>query len=108
MLTMDRMRILKTRKSARIAAALLLAASALAFAQDDATSGGSEDIIPFLNQTIVWSRQLSAQQQLVTEPSDALFLNDSRQIADQVVKLSFDWARRRPQARTAQVGSGST
>jgi len=52
-----------------------------------AQAGGPEDIIPFLNQTIVWSRQLTAEQQLVSEPSDALFLNDSRQVADQVVKL---------------------
>src|SRR5262249_1032532 len=76
-----------------------------AFAQVGATAGSSEDIIPFLNQTIVWSRQLSAQQQLVTEPSDALFLNDSRQIADQVVKLSFDFARARAQALATQPGS---
>src|SRR5262249_61854891 len=104
---MDGIRILKTRKSAWIAAVLLLAAIAAAFAPDEATAGSSEDLIPFLNQTIVWSRQLSAQQQLVTEPSDALFLNDSRQIADQVVKLSFDFARARAQALTAQPGSGT-
>jgi small-conductance mechanosensitive channel/uncharacterized coiled-coil DUF342 family protein len=61
-------------------------------------AGGSDDIIPFLNQTIVWSRQLTAEQQLVSEPSDALFLNDSRQVADQVVKLAFDFARARAQA----------
>src|SRR5262249_9129142 len=66
------------------------------------SSSGAEDIIPFLNQTLVWSRQLSAQQQLVSEPSDALFLNDNRQIADRVVKLSFDFARTRAQALAAQ------
>ena len=84
---------------------MLLALISAVFAQEGAT--GSEDIIPFLNQTIVWSRQLSAQQQLVTEPSDVLFLNDSRQVADQVVKLSFDFARARAQALAAQAGSGT-
>lgn len=59
---------------------------------------GAENIISFLNQTIVWSRQLTAEQQLVSEPSDALFLNDNRQVADQVVKLAFDYARARAQA----------
>ena len=72
---------------------------------DAVQSGGAEDIISFLNQTIVWSRQLTAEQQLVSEPSDALFLNDSRQMADQVVKLAFDslaLARRQwPARRTA-------
>lgn len=90
----------------------LLAATVLpvlSFAQGEnlgasAPPPNSEEIIPFLNQTIVWSRQLTTQQQLVTEPSDALFLNDNRQIADQAVKLSFDFARARAQALMAQSG----
>lgn len=71
---------------------------------------GAENIISFLNQTIVWSRQLTAEQQLVSEPSDALFLNDNRQVADQVVKLAFDYARARAQAlanRTDNAASRS-
>ena len=71
-----------------------------------ATNGGTEDIIPFLNQTIVWSRQLGTEQQLVSEPSDALFLTDSRQIADQVIRLAFDFARARAQALAAQNDAG--
>ncbi|HEY2115897.1 MAG TPA: mechanosensitive ion channel family protein [Candidatus Angelobacter sp.] len=66
------------------------------------------DIISFLNQTIVWSRQLTAEQQLVNEPSDALFLNDSRQLANQVVRLAFDYARSRAQALANQGGAGGT
>jgi small-conductance mechanosensitive channel len=104
---MDRIRIRGTLKNCLIAAVLVLAAIVSGFAQQRASAGGSEEIIPFLNQTIVWSRQLSVQQQLVTEPSDALFLNDSRQIADQVVKLAFDFARARAQALAAQPGSGT-
>jgi small-conductance mechanosensitive channel len=65
------------------------------------------DIISFLNQTIVWSRQLTAEQQLVNEPSDALFLNDSRQLANQVVRLAFDYARARAQALANQSGEGA-
>jgi small-conductance mechanosensitive channel len=57
-----------------------------------------------LNQTIVWHQQLTEQQQLVKEPSDLLFLNDNRQIADQVSRLSFDFARSRAQA----LGSADT
>ena len=71
-------------------------------------AGGAEDIISFLNQTIVWSRQLTAEQQLVSEPSDALFLNDSRQVADQVVKLAFDFARARAQAMASQTDSAAS
>ena len=64
----------------------------------DSTASNGEEIIPFLNQTIEWYRQITLQEQLATEPSDVLFLNDNRQIADQVVRLSFDYARARAQA----------
>jgi small-conductance mechanosensitive channel len=99
---MDQVIILKLRKIVLTVATTLIAAAGLLFAQESTSGTGVEGIIPFLNQTIVWSRQLSAQQQLVTEPSDALFLNDNRQIADQVVKLSFDFARARAQALATQ------
>jgi small-conductance mechanosensitive channel/uncharacterized coiled-coil DUF342 family protein len=94
----------------RWAIAALLPALALSFAQTGAnppalTTISGEQIISFLNQTIVWSRQVSAEQQLVTEPSDTLFLNDSRQTADQVVRLAFDFAR--AQAQASQSGTGA-
>jgi small-conductance mechanosensitive channel len=75
---------------------------------DIVQAGGTEDIVSFLNQTIVWSRQLTAEQQLVSEPSDALFLNDSRQVADQVVKLAFDYARARAQALASQTDNSAS
>src|SRR5205807_9098603 len=75
---------------------VLLASTTAAFTQ------GSPDIISFLNQTIVWHQQLSDQQQLVKEPSDVLFLNDNRQIADQVSRLAFDFARARALALGTQ------
>ena len=67
-------------------------------AASDVAASNGDDIIPFLNQTIEWYRQITVQQQLATEPSDVLFLNDNRQIADQVVRLSFDFARARAQS----------
>ncbi|HEV3041792.1 MAG TPA: mechanosensitive ion channel domain-containing protein [Candidatus Angelobacter sp.] len=66
-------------------------------------SQSSQDIISFLNQTIVWYQQLTDQPQLVKEPSDLLFLNDNRQIADQVSRLAFDFAR----ARAPMLGPDS-
>ena len=70
------------------------------------TTSGADDIIPFLNQTIVWSRQLSGQQQLVSEASGAMFFNDSRQVADQVVRLAFEFARARAQALSNDAEAG--
>jgi len=84
----------------------LLSAALAAFSQNNGLASASptngEEIIPFLNQTIVWYRQITLQQQLATEPSDVLFLNDNRQIADQIVRLSFDFARARAQALSSQ------
>jgi small-conductance mechanosensitive channel len=93
-------------------AALLTIVLAAAFApasaqtQNGPAPAGSEGIIPFLDQTIVWYRQLSAQQQLVSEPSDVLFLSDNRQTADQIVSLSFEFARARAQALGSEVSTG--
>lgn len=65
-----------------------------------ASSG--DEIIGFLNQALVWYRQQTGLQQLVNEPSDVLFLNDSRRIADQVAQQAFSFARTRAQALAAQ------
>jgi small-conductance mechanosensitive channel len=69
----------------------------------DTGGSGAENIIPFLNQNVVWYRDLTLQQQLATEPSDVMFFNDNRQIAEQVVRLAFEYARARAQALASQA-----
>jgi small-conductance mechanosensitive channel len=91
-------------------ALLLVVAAGLAQTAPNAPAStmlSGDDIISFLNQSIVWSRQVSAEQQLVTEPSDTLFLNDSRQTADQVVRLAFDFARAQAQASQQGTAAGT-
>jgi len=71
----------------------------------------TQDILGFLNQTITWYRQLALQQQLATEPNDIISLNDNRQLADQIVRLSFDFARAQSQAVSTpanQIQSGTS
>jgi small-conductance mechanosensitive channel len=65
-----------------------------------------EEIVSFLNQTVLWYRQLNVQQQLVSEPNDLLFMSDNRQTADQIVSLSFEFARAQAQALGSQAVSG--
>ena len=113
---MSRTAVLTIRRQFLIASAALLLCAISGRAQfgSNASGQGAQPaaaespgaIISFLNQTIVWSRQLTAEQQLVNEPSDALFLNDSRQLANQVVRLAFDYARARAQALANQGGEG--
>jgi len=94
------------------ATAVLLLTSFPGFAQNQNTPApartNSDEIISFLNQTILWYRQLNAQRQLATQPSDVLFLNDNRQVADQVVRLAFEFARARAQAMAAQPAAGAS
>jgi small-conductance mechanosensitive channel len=49
-------------------------------------------ILGYLNQSIDWYRRSAVEQQLATDAEDALFLNDQRQLADQIIRLSFDFA----------------
>src|SRR5215472_7700626 len=83
-------------------AAALLIFAASAVPADTPASNRPEDILGFLNQTVVWYRLLGSQQQLVNEPSDSVFLSDNRQIADQVVRLSFEFARTTSQQLASQ------
>src|SRR5262245_31109163 len=53
----------------------------------------SRDVISYLNQSISWYRHFSVQEQLATEPRDVLFVNENRQLADQIIRLSFDFAK---------------
>jgi small-conductance mechanosensitive channel len=115
---MSRAVILKIRKLSLIVWSVLIVTAMSSRAQIDSdasnvapartTASGADDIIQFLNQTIVWSRQLSGQQQLVSEASDAMFFNDSRQVADQVVRLAFEFARARAQALSNDAEAGSS
>jgi len=107
-----RARVKQTTDFLLLVASFFFAASLLALAQANAPASdvpaNGEEIIPFLNQTIVWYRQITLQQQLATEPSDVLFLNDNRQIADQIVRLSFDFARARAQSLSTQPAESAS
>ncbi len=66
----------------------------IASSQNTATNPpDTSRVIPFLARTIEWYRQLSVEQQIATDPNDVIVVNDNRQVADQVVRLAFDYAR---------------
>jgi small-conductance mechanosensitive channel len=94
----------------RLAAVLVLVPLASTFPQGASESspvpGG--DIVPFLNQTVAWYQQLTAQQQFVGGGNEILFFEDNRQVAQQVALLSFDFARARAQALSSQENADST
>lgn len=72
-----------------------------------ATEPSPNQIIQFLSQTIDWYRQSQQEQQIATEPADLGFASDDRRMADQVVKLAFDFARQQEQ-QLAQKSKGQS
>lgn len=50
-------------------------------------------VVGFLDQTIAWYRQLGAQQQLVANANDGVYVSADRQLANEVVRLAFQFAR---------------
>jgi len=59
-------------------------------------------VISYLNQSIDWHRQITIEEQVATDPSDVLFVNDNRQTANSILRLSFDFARADAQLLAAQ------
>jgi small-conductance mechanosensitive channel/predicted nucleic acid-binding Zn-ribbon protein len=62
----------------------------------------AQAVIGFLNQSIDWHRQIITEEQVATDPSDVLFVNDNRATANTILKLSFDFARADAQLLAAQ------
>ena len=96
----------KTGKSAQlttVVVALFLLVPAGNIAQTTApTEPSSIEIIQFLGETIDWYRQTQQEQHLVTEPVDIGFAADNRRMAEQIVKLAFDFARQQEQQLAKQ------
>jgi small-conductance mechanosensitive channel len=88
---------------------LSIAGAPVAFSQTaPAAAPDSSQLIQFLNRTISWYRQLAVEQATATEPDDQIIVYDNRQIADQAVRLGFDFARAQADAFTRQAASKQT
>jgi small-conductance mechanosensitive channel len=70
----------------------------------------AERILGFLNGTVAWYQRVDAQSEWVDQPTDVLYVNDNRQLARQVVTLTFDSAKAEAQllagAATAAPAAG--
>ena len=87
-----------------IVSLVLVTGLGLALSQtSSANTPDPQDIIQFLNQTINWYRQLAVESQIAKEPSDVLVVNDNRQVANQVVRLAFEYARAQADSMSKQA-----
>jgi len=62
----------------------------------------AQDTLAYLNQAIDWYRHLSVEEGIAVDPADIRFLNDDRQVAKQILQLSFDFARSNAKLLTNQ------
>ena len=97
--------------------AFLLAQNPPPAPQDNAgrTALDASRILPFLEQTLTWYRQMTVDKQIANDPSEVTMVNDNRQLEAQIVRLSFDFARAEadalaasPASRQVQAQSGGT
>ena len=73
----------------------------------------AKTVISYLSDVINWYGHLGVEAQLVSEPDETLFFADDRQIAGEVLRLAFEYARAQAAflAKTnpsATVAAGST
>jgi small-conductance mechanosensitive channel len=66
------------------------------------TLPNAQDTLAYLNQTIDWFRHLSVEEGITVNSADVRFLNDDRQVAKQVLQLSFEFARSNAKLLTSQ------
>lgn len=69
----------------------ILAGSAVVLAQSDSATDEPTTVLRFLNETVSWYRSILLQQQSATDASDLVFAENSRGIALQVLRLSFEF-----------------
>lgn len=89
-----------------VVASLIVAVGATAFSQSASANSDSVQVIQFLNQTIDWYRNMSSVQQSAAEPDDLLVVSDNARMADQIVRLAFEFARGKAELISQQQKSG--
>lgn len=67
------------------------------------TTPDPQQLLSYLNQSIDWYRHLAVEEDNATDATDTLFVNDDRQMATQIVRLSFDFGRAAAQVVSAQA-----
>src|SRR5947207_13200600 len=78
----------------RLIKILVLILATLALAQTPSTSPpDAQEVVAYLQHSIEWHRQMVLAEQLATDPTDLLLVNDGRQTANQALRLSSAFAR---------------
>jgi small-conductance mechanosensitive channel len=67
-----------------------------------------DQILQYLRKTIAWHEQLHEEEQLANTTEESTFLDDERQVAKQILQLSFDFAKAAAKLISRQAAPSST
>ena len=87
------------KSSVRIQTCCAILATAMAGGLSADTSPSSyqlpsdAQVIGYLLQSVNWYRHVYTERQVASDPGDLVFLNDNKAIENQIVKLSFEFAK---------------
>jgi hypothetical protein len=99
------------KRGAQIAACcgIVAAAIAIGLSADIPSSTyrlpSNSEVIGYLIQSVNWYRHVYAERQVANEPTDFMFLDDNQAIEQQIVKLSFEFAKADAMVETTAVSS---
>lgn len=65
-----------------------------------------QSMIQFLDRTVTWYHRVSGDRAIASTPADTVFVEDNSRIADQVVRLAFDFVRSQEQFIEKQKNTG--
>ncbi len=65
----------------------------------------SSNLIPFLNQVIDWYHEANSERQLASGPGDVMTVSNNARIADEVLRLAFEYARAELEFTAPQAGT---
>jgi len=65
----------------------------------------NSEVIGYLVQSVNWYRHVYAERQVANEPTDFMFLDDNQAIEQQIVKLSFEFAKADAMVKTSAASS---
>jgi hypothetical protein len=65
----------------------------------------NSEVIGYLVQSVNWYRHAYAERQVANEPADFMFLDDNQAIEQQIVKLSFEFAKADAMVETSAISS---
>ena len=99
------------KQGVQIAAGSAIVAAAMAGGLSADTPPGTyqlpsnSEVIGYLLQSVNWYRHVYTERQVANEPADLMFLDDNQAIEQQIVKLSFEFAKADATLETSSASS---